>query len=97
LIDADYDQSFGEDTSQGNEIKKSGGRPISKLWPEWVAEMTLYIEQVGLPEGTGHEGQSKVIDDIADRLTARGIDSPSRTTVQETVRAVFRRHRSAGN
>ena len=76
---------------------EQNGRPISKLWPDWVAELTLYIEEVGLPEGRDNRGQTQVINEIESRLMEKGLEAPSRTTVQPTVRAVLRAHRLAGN
>ena len=104
VVDIEYDERAGDalrpfaaETYDEERPKPKGGRPMSSLWPDWVAELTLYIEDTGLPEGIGYGGQSKVIAAIESRLMAKGLDAPTRTTVQETVRAVLRMHRSAGN
>ena len=77
--------------------KESGGRPLSALWPEWVAELVAEINDKGFPAGLGTKGAEELINRVADGLAARGLDGPSRSTVQETINAVLRRHRSAGN
>ena len=77
--------------------KESGGRPMSALWPEWVAELVAHIHETGFPAGEGHQGAEELITRIGDGLALRGLEGPSRSTVQETVKAVLRRVRNAGN
>ncbi len=79
------------------DIKEAGGRPMSPLWAAWVAELVAEIHRDGFPAGAGTKGASELIKRVADSLAERGLEGPSRTTVQETVNAVLRRHRSAGN
>ena len=78
------------------EGRDGGGRPMSALWPEWVAELVRQIHDEGVPEGIGAGGSDELIATIADRLAKRGLDAPSRTTVQPTAKAVLHRLR-AGN
>jgi hypothetical protein len=70
------------------------GRPMSALWPEWVAELVMLIHDEGIPESPKVEDLMKR---VADRLADRNLEAPSRTTAQETVRAVLRRLKGAGN
>lgn len=72
------------------------GRPMSALWPEWVAELVSLVHEEGMPEGSGTNGTEELISSVANRLAARGLEAPARTTVQETVKTVLRRLRSAG-
>ncbi len=69
---------------------------MSALWPEWVAELASLIHEEGIPEGSGARGTDELISSVADRLVARGLEAPARTTVQETAKAVLRRLRNAG-
>lgn len=77
--------------------KETGGRPMSALWPEWVAELAGLIHEVGVPDGSGTKGTDELISTVADRLAARGLEAPARATVQETAKAVLRRLRRAEN
>ncbi len=77
--------------------ESSGGRPLAETWPAWVAELAAYIHEEGVPAGAGTQGQEKIIKAIADRLAARDLEGPSRSTVQPAVQAVLRRLRSADN
>lgn len=88
-----------EDTIPGSPAIDScrGGRPMAEWWPDFVAELVAYVAEVGLPPGIGHQGQSEVIREVSGRMQARGKGEPSRSQVQETVNAVLRRMRSAGN
>lgn len=70
------------------------GRPPSPAWPEWIAELVAYIHEHGFPGGEGSQGQEALITAIADRLALRGLESPSRATVQAAARAVLERLRS---
>ena len=74
-----------------------GGRPLAEWWPDFVAELVAYVGEVGLPPGVGHQGQSEIIREVSERMQARDKGEPSRSQVQETVNAVLRRMRSAGN
>lgn len=75
------------------ETKNTGGRTMSRHWPEWVAEVVAYFFEDGTPAGAGTRGADALIDAIESRLQARGKEAPSRSTVQETVNAVPRRMR----
>jgi hypothetical protein len=77
--------------------RDTGGRPMSPLWPEWVAELTALVHDEGVPQGSGAGGADALIARVADRLAARGLEGPSRSTLQETARAVLRRLRDAEN
>lgn len=79
------------------ESKELGGRRMSALWPEWVAELALYINDEGLPSGQGVQGMEELISTIESRLIQRGLQAPSRSALQDTARAVLRRLRGAGN
>lgn len=71
------------------------GRRMSELWPNWVAELVLHIEVAGFPDGIGAAGQDEIINAVAERLSKRGLEGPTRSTVQATVKAVLRRKREA--
>lgn len=76
--------------------RKNSGRTMSKDWPEWVAELAAYIHEKGIPAGRGSEGQDELIAAIDQRLMARDLSAPGRSTVQEAARAVLIRLRQAG-
>lgn len=76
--------------------QRSGGRPRSNRWPNWVAELVLHLHENGFPAGEGANGQDALISAVESRLAQHGREAPSRTTVQETVRAVLVRYRKAG-
>lgn len=76
--------------------QRSGGRPRSNRWPNWVAELVLHLHENGFPAGEGANGQDALISAVESRLAQHGREAPSRTTVQETVRAVLVRYREAG-
>jgi hypothetical protein len=77
-----------------SEGRNLGGRRMSALWPEWVAELVMQVHESGIPSGSGSQGTDELIAKVADRLAARGQEAPSRTTVQDTVMAVLRRLRA---
>ncbi len=79
------------------EGRRGGGRPMSPLWPEWVAELVAHIHEEGIPKGVANDGAEALITRVADGLAARGLEGPSRSTVQDAVQAVLRRLRLAGN
>lgn len=74
--------------------KEAGGRPMSPLWPEWVAELASLIHEAGVPEGSGTKGAGDLISTIANRLAERGLEAPARATVQEAAKAVLLRMRA---
>jgi hypothetical protein len=74
-----------------------GGRPKSESWANWIAELVSTIHDEGIPDGSGAEGQDALIGRIEERLGARDLEGPSRSTVQPAVRAALLRLRSAGN
>jgi hypothetical protein len=80
-------------TTEIEAVPRGGGRSMSKLWPEWVAELSVYIHVEGIPPGDGTAGADALIDEIEGRLQERGLSAPSRTTLQDTVGAVLRRLR----
>lgn len=73
------------------------GRPKAASWPVWISEMVAFVYEDGIPPGIGTEGVDGFIASIAERLAVAGLEGPSRTTVQETARAVLKRLRDAGN
>ncbi len=75
----------------------SGGRPMSALWPSWVAELATLLHEEGVPAGAGSKGADELIAKVSDRLAEQGLEGPSRSTVQDTARAVLSRLRKAGN
>lgn len=79
---------------QSERAASKRGRPPSPAWPEWIAELVAYIHEQGFPAGEGSQGQETLITAIADRLADRGLESPSRATVQAAVRSVLDRLRS---
>lgn len=74
-----------------------GGHPKSENWANWIAELVSFVHEQGIPNGSGAEGQDALIGMIEERLAARNLESPSRSTVQAAVRAALLRLRSAGN
>jgi hypothetical protein len=76
---------------------KVGGRPAARWWPDFAVELALFIHEEGVPPGSGHDGQSEVLDKILGRLSRAGKEEPGRATVQPVINAVLRRIRSAGN
>lgn len=87
------DDSAATDAS---DTKRARGRSAAKWWPDFAEELALYIHDEGIPEGSGHDGQSAMLDAIFERMTAAGKAEPSRTTVQPVINAVLARIRSAG-
>ncbi|GAA5048328.1 hypothetical protein GCM10023208_05430 [Erythrobacter westpacificensis] len=92
----DFEMEDSEEESASSRTSR-GGRPPAKWWPEFAEELALYVYEEGIPEGTGHEGQSAMIDGIFARMAAAGMGEPSRATVQPVINAVLARTRSAGN
>ena len=92
--DASEDKSQDVD-SDAQTVKP--GRRLSELWPGWVAELTATIHEEGIPDGEGSQGQEELIRRVADALAERGLEGPSRTTVQPVIQAVLDRLRAAGN
>ena len=78
-------------------IAGRGGRPKSEKWTDWIAELVNYFYEEGVPDGSGADGQDALIGAIEERLAARDLEGPSRSTVQPAVRAALLRLRSAGN
>lgn len=76
--------------------QRAGGRPRSSRWPDWIAELVLYLHENGFPKGDGAAGQDALIAAVESRLVQNDREAPSRATVQETVRAVLVRYREAG-
>ena len=92
------EQSFSAQTESNSgatvsATRKSGGRPQSAAWPQWIAELSLYIHENGYPLGEGAQGQEAIINAVADRLAERGLPCPSRSTVQAAVQALLDRFR----
>ena len=83
---------LGEATPPATAATLARGRPMSPLWPEWVAELALFVHEVGIDTGLTVE---ELIVRLDERLIMRGLDAPKRTTVQDTARAVLRRLRAA--
>ena len=82
-----------------NEIQQvervAGGRPRSAAWTDWIAELTSHVHENGFPKGSGSQGQEMIINGVADRFAERGLEGPSRSTVQPVVQAVLDRHRGS--
>ncbi|WP_338242206.1 hypothetical protein [Aurantiacibacter hainanensis] len=79
-----------------NGATQGRGRSAAKWWPDFAEELSVYIHEEGIPEGSGHEGQSALIDAVFERLVAAGKTEPGRATVQPVINAVLQRIRSAG-
>lgn len=73
--------------------REPAGRPMSALWPGWVAELVAYIHEHGIPEGAGSAGADQLIERVCERLAERGLDAPARSTLLSTAKAVLRRLR----
>jgi hypothetical protein len=58
--------------------------------------LVLHIHENGFPVGDGAAGQEALIATLESSVIQRGGEVPSRTTVQDTVRAVLARYRKAG-
>ena len=76
------------------EATVSSGRRPSERWKPWIAELVAYIHEEGIPDGIGSQGQEELINAVSDRLSLRGEESLSRSTVQATVQAVLDRLRA---
>lgn len=76
--------------------KSRGGRPTASWWGAFAEELAVYVHDQGVPSGSGTVGQSEIIEEICKRMAARGLEEPSRTSVQPVVNNVLRRVRSAG-
>lgn len=85
--------SAAPDTSKPKQVR---GRSAAKWWPDFAEELALTVYMEGIPEGSGHEGQSGLLDKVLARLSTAGKPEPSRTTVQPVINAVLTRIRSAG-
>lgn len=77
--------------------REAGGRPMSALWPDWVAELVSYVHESGIPDGIGSAGADDLVAKVAGRLADRGLDAPARTTVLATAKAVLWRMRDDRN
>jgi len=64
------------------------GRPISELWPLWVAELVLWVEEAD--EDAAGLTSGKLIEKINDRLAKKGIDQMPRSTAEDTAKEVLR-------
>ena len=71
------------------------GRPMSELWPDWVAEVVAHVHEKGYPAGIDTQGQNPLIDAVADGLAKRELEAPPRSTVLDAVKAILRRGRDA--
>jgi hypothetical protein len=96
-IGADYRQTASEGLGATETASRAGGRKLSELWPDWVAEFVVNIYDHGWPDGTGSQGQEELICRVANALAERGLEGPSRATVQRTVQATLQRWRDAKN
>ena len=98
--DQDVPLNSADPASEPQKFQKGAqsvrGRRMSRLWPDWVAELVLHLHENGFPEGEGASGQDALIAAVEDKLAQRNREAPSRTTVQEAVRAVLVRYREAG-
>lgn len=80
-----------------SEQGSSRGRKPANWWPDFAEELAMYCLKEDLPDGSGTEGQSEMIDAIFGRMASHGKSEPSRTTVQPVINEILRRWRSAGN
>ncbi len=48
--------SAATNPSAPQEPKATGGRPLSDLWPEWVAELAMYLHENGVPSELASKG-----------------------------------------
>jgi hypothetical protein len=76
--------------------KHPRGRSAAKWWPDFAEELAVFIHEEGIPDGSGHGGQSEILGKVCARLTAAGKHEPGRATVQPVINAVLARIRSAG-
>lgn len=68
--------------------RRGGGRDPSEEWNEWIAELTIFIHEIGFnPRG----GKEKNYSLIRDRLLARGLKSPPYSKVEKAIGAIRRR------
>jgi len=74
---------------------KRRGRPPANWWPDFAEELAVYLHDMGLPQGSGTDGQTEVIDAVFARMVAAGKEEASRASVQNVVNAVLLRIRSA--
>ncbi len=81
------------DPIPGQRSRNGGGRTPAKGWADFAEELAVYIHETGLPPGEGAMGESAMFAAIAGRLSARGRECPSRTTLQPVINAVLRRLR----
>jgi hypothetical protein len=81
--------------TDASEPKPARGRSAAKWWPAFAEELALTVYLEGIPEGTGHEGQSELLDKVLSRLSVAGKPEPGRATVQPVINAVLARIRSA--
>lgn len=100
MLKSEGDSGVLSNDEQGEQASKPGtasGRPRSEKWIDWTAELVAHLYFNGLPEGDGVEGQDALIAAVDERLMARGLDGPSRSTVQPIARATLLLLRSAEN
>jgi len=74
------------------EVGPARGRKAANWWPDFAAELAVYIHENGVPES-----QESLISGIQTAMSEAGKDEPSRTQIQPVIRAVLRRLQAAGN
>lgn len=86
-----------EPTAMSLPASTARGRPAANWWPDFAAELAIYVHEEGLPDGSDTEGQGAVIDAVLSRLAERGAREPSRASIQPVVNDILRRIRAARN
>lgn len=71
--------------------KRKLGRPPGNFWPHLAEEIAVYVHENGAPDDTAPI--APVIKDILDRLSTRGVDTPSDWPVRGVLENVFKRIR----
>lgn len=87
----------GDPPAKASPIASGRGRPTASWWPDFAAELAIYVHDEGIPEGIDTEGQGTIIDAVLSRLAERGAREPSRASIQPVVNDVLRRLRAARN
>lgn len=77
------------------ETKRSrAGRKPAAWWPAFATELAVYIHEIGVPPGSGSDGQGDIIKAVQERMAEAGHESiPDRTSAQSVVQAILDRLR----
>ncbi|WP_375272681.1 hypothetical protein [Sphingomonas sp.] len=85
-----HKRDIGDIVNPSSEPVRSG-RPMASLWPEWVAELTAAVYAGDIKE---HMRSAEVHRVLAERLAARSVEEPSKSTINPTLTAVLKRLRA---